>query len=170
MKTASQSNDTPAGPKKQAPAAGPKGGFGMIFHIAVCSPDSVLRSRVERQCLDYYARRDDACIIEQLDSPEALLARDDAGERYELCRSVHAEANAIISAARSEALGATLYMACVEPDTGTLIPGSTSCSMCRRLIINAGIARVVIRDTRTEYRVVDVADWVREDDSLPRSL
>ena len=52
----------------------------MIFHIAVCSPDSVLRSRVERQCLDYYARRDDACIIEQLDSPEALLARDDAGE------------------------------------------------------------------------------------------
>ena len=56
----------------------------MIFHIAVCSPDSVLRSRVERQCLDYYARRDDACIIEQLDSPEALLTRDDAGERYEL--------------------------------------------------------------------------------------
>ena len=92
------------------------------------------------------------------------------GERYELCRSVHAEANAIISAARSEALGATLYMACVEPESGALIPGSTSCSMCRRLIINAGIARVVIRDTRTEYRVVDVADWVREDDSLPRSL
>ncbi len=91
-------------------------------------------------------------------------------ERYELCRSVHAEANAIISAARSEALGATLYMACVEPESGALIPGSTSCSMCRRLIINAGIARVVIRDTRTEYRVVDVADWVREDDSLPRSL
>ena len=92
------------------------------------------------------------------------------GERYELCRSVHAEANAIISAARRETLGATLYMACGEPDTGALIPGSTSCSMCRRLIINAGIERVVIRDTRTEYRVVEVADWVREDDSLPRSL
>ena len=93
-----------------------------------------------------------------------------SGERYELCRSVHAEANAIISAARRETLGATLYMACVEPESGALIPGSTSCSMCRRLIINAGIARVVIRDTRTEYRVVEVADWVREDDSLPRSL
>ena len=92
------------------------------------------------------------------------------GERYELCRSVHAEANAIISAARRETLGATLYMACVEPDTGALIPGSTSCSMCRRLIINAGIERVVIRDTRTEYRVVEVADWVREDDSLPQPL
>ena len=102
------------------------------------------------------------CNREQLRIP--------SGQRYELCRSVHAEANAIISAARSEALGATLYMACVEPESGALIPGSTSCSLCRRLIINAGIARVVIRDTRTEYRVVDVADWVREDDSLPRSL
>ena len=58
----------------------------------------------------------------------------------------------------------------MEPESGALIPGSTSCSMCRRLIINAGIERVVIRDTRSEYRVVDVADWVREDDSLPRSL
>ena len=93
-----------------------------------------------------------------------------SGQRYELCRSVHAEANAIISAARSETIGSTLYMACVDPSTGALIPGSTSCAMCRRLIINAGIARVVIRDTRTEYRVVEVADWVREDDSLPRSL
>ena len=90
-----------------------------------------------------------------------------SGERYELCRSVHAEANAIISASRREVLGATLYMACRNPVTGELIPGSTSCSMCRRLIINAGIRRVVIRDTPTEYRVVEVSDWVEEDDSLP---
>ena len=90
-----------------------------------------------------------------------------SGERYELCRSVHAEMNAIISAARRDTLGATLYMVCVAPETGALIPGSTSCSMCRRLIINAGIRRVVIRDTPTEYRVVEVSDWVEEDDSLP---
>ena len=90
-----------------------------------------------------------------------------SGQRYELCRSVHAEANAIISAARSETLGATLYMACVDPSTGELIPGSTSCAMCRRLIINAGIARVVIRNTKTEYSVVHGEDWIRDDDSLP---
>ena len=90
-----------------------------------------------------------------------------SGERYELCRSVHAEANAIISAARRDTLGATLYMVCVAPETGELIPGSTSCSMCRRLIINAGIRRVVIRDTARDYRVVEVSDWVEEDDSLP---
>ena len=91
-----------------------------------------------------------------------------SGQRYELCRSVHAEANAIISAARSETLGATLYMSCKDPDTGALIPGSSSCSMCRRQIINAGIERVVIRDTKTEYRVVLVREWIEEDDSLPQ--
>ena len=91
-----------------------------------------------------------------------------SGQRYELCRSVHAEANCIISAARKEMLGATLYMACRDPRTGELIPESTSCSMCRRLIINAGIEKVVIRDTPKEYRVVDVRrEWIEEDDSLP---
>lgn len=93
-----------------------------------------------------------------------------SGQRYELCRSVHAEANAIISAARSEILGATLYMVCKDPKTGELIPGSTSCSMCRRLIINAGIARVVIRNSAEDYCVVHVEDWIREDDSLPQQV
>ncbi len=100
------------------------------------------------------------CTREELKIP--------SGERYELCRSVHAEANCIISASRSETLGATLYMTCRDPKTGELIPGSSSCSMCRRLIINAGIRRVVIRDTRTQYRVVNVEkEWIEEDDSLP---
>ena len=94
-----------------------------------------------------------------------------SGERYELCRSVHAEANAIISAARRETIGATIYMVCVNPHTGELIPDSTSCSMCRRQIINAGIRRIVIRDTPTEYRVVDVEkEWVEVDDSLPKQF
>ena len=67
-----------------------------------------------------------------------------------------------------QVLGATLYMACQDPKSGALLPGSTSCSMCRRLIINAGIARVVIRDTPTEYRVIDVQrEWIDQDDSLP---
>ena len=64
-------------------------------------------------------------------------------------------------------LGATLYMACKDPKTGALIPGSTSCSMCRRLIINAGIERVVIRNTEKDYSVIRVEDWITEDDSLP---
>ena len=60
-------------------------------------------------------------------------------------------------------------MVCRDPKTGELLPNSTSCSMCRRLIINAGITRLVIRDTPTEYRIVDVQkEWVEEDDSLPK--
>ena len=93
-----------------------------------------------------------------------------AGQRYELCRSVHAEMNAIISAARRDTLGATLYLAGREAKSGELLHDATSCSMCRRLIINAGIERVVIRSTRQDNSVVQVEDWVGEYDSLPRQV
>ena len=93
-----------------------------------------------------------------------------SGERYELCRSVHAEMNAIISAARRDTLGATLYLAGREAKNGELLHDATSCSMCRRLIINAGIDRVVIRSGERDYRVVHVEDWIREDDSLPNPV
>ncbi len=88
------------------------------------------------------------------------------GERYELCRSVHAEANAIIHAARSDMLGATMYLAGVELPSGELIANANSCSMCKRLIINAGIATVIVRNTPTEYTIIDVNDWIENDDSL----
>ena len=61
------------------------------------------------------------------------------GERYEACLSVHAEQNAIISASRSEMLGATLYLASNSPN-------AEPCTICRRLIKNAGISRVVTRE------------------------
>lgn len=96
--------------------------------------------------------------------------RDDLGipkgERYELCRSVHAEANAIIAASRDQMLGATLYMCCTDPKTGAIIGGMNSCMMCKRQIINAGISRVVIRNTKTDYTEVNVLDWISNDDSL----
>ena len=127
----------------------------IVQHDEIVSSGYNGAPRGRKNCLDL-----GFCAREAMNIP--------SGERYELCRSVHAEANAIISAARSEVLGATLYMACQDPKTGQLIPDSTSCSMCRRLIINAGIKRVVIRDTPTDYRVVDVErDWVAQDDSLP---
>ena len=91
------------------------------------------------------------------------------GERYELCRSVHAEANAIISASRRDMVGGTLYLAGKDAATGQILSDATSCSMCRRLIINAGLEKVVIRTSPTEYTVVQVRDWVYEDDSLPHA-
>ena len=56
----------------------------MIFHIAICSPDGALRSRLEHQCMEFFARREDACIVEQLQSSEVLLQQDATGLRYEL--------------------------------------------------------------------------------------
>ena len=88
------------------------------------------------------------------------------GERYELCRSVHAEANAIISASRRDMVGGTLYLVGRDARTGEQLGDATSCSMCRRLVINAGLKEVVIRRTATAFDVVDVADWVAEDDLL----
>ena len=64
------------------------------------------------------------------------------GERYELCRSVHAV-------------------------TGEILSDATSCAMCRRLIINAGLEKVVIRTSSTDYTVVDVRQWIEEDDPVP---
>ncbi|MBQ8208902.1 MAG: cytidine deaminase [Clostridia bacterium] len=88
------------------------------------------------------------------------------GERYELCRSVHSEANAIIAAPRDQMLGSTLYMVCTEPGTGEIVSGTSSCMMCKRMVINAGIATVIIRDTKDEFRIIDVNDWIENDDSL----
>ena len=88
------------------------------------------------------------------------------GERYELCRSVHAEANAIISASRRDMVGGTIYLVGRDAATGVLLSDATSCSMCRRLVINAGLERVVIRTSETEFDVVPVSDWIEEDDLL----
>ena len=88
------------------------------------------------------------------------------GERYELCRSVHAEANAIINAARSEMIGGTLYLVGREAKTGELVTDANSCSMCKRLIINAGISRVVIRNTPNDFTAIYVQEWIEQDDSL----
>ena len=88
------------------------------------------------------------------------------GERYELCRSVHAEANAIISASRRDMVGGTIYLVGRDARTGELLADATSCLMCRRMVINAGLEKVVIRRTDTEFETVPVAAWIAEDDLL----
>ena len=98
------------------------------------------------------------CIRQKLNVPR--------GERYELCRSVHAEANAIISASRDKMIGSALYLVGLEMATGEYVKNANSCSMCKRQIINAGIEKVYIRDTKDEYRMVNVSDWIEADESL----
>lgn len=98
------------------------------------------------------------CTREQLNVPK--------GQRYELCRSVHAEANAIISASRKDMIGATIYLACHDAKTNELYGEVEPCSMCKRLIINAGIETVVVRVTKDEYKIINVESWIENDDSI----
>lgn len=98
------------------------------------------------------------CIREALGIPR--------GERYEVCRAVHAEANAIISAARRDMIGATLYLVGKDAKTGEYVEDASSCSMCKRLVINAGIALVVIRQNKREFIRVPVSEWIEHDESL----
>lgn len=64
------------------------------------------------------------------------------GERYELCVSVHAEQNAIISAGRNKTIDSTIYIVGKEVQTGKYA-NPQPCLMCQRFIKNAGIKRVV---------------------------
>lgn len=92
------------------------------------------------------------------------------GERYELCRSVHAEANAIISASREKMLNGELYLVGIEMSTNEYVENAICCAMCKKLIINAGIKTVYIRINSTEYKTIDVNSWVDNDESLSYNL
>lgn len=86
---------------------------------------------------------------------------------YDACRSVHAEQNAMLSASRKDMLGATMYLVGRRVDTGEYEEGASSCQMCRKLIINAGIEKVVIREQENlKYHIVEVKDWIAQDDLL----
>lgn len=130
-----------------------------MFGAIIVKNDSIISTgyngapRGRKNCSDL-----GTCMRDKLNIPR--------GERYELCRSVHAEANAIIAASREQMLGATLYMACIDTKTGELVAGTSSCMMCKRQILNAGISTLIVRDTKDDFRVIDVADWIEDDDSL----
>ena len=109
--------------------------------------------RGRKNCMDM-----GICTRQQLNIPR--------GQMYEKCRSVHAEANAIISASRRDMIGSTLYLVGREMSDKAYVANANSCAMCKRMIINAGIEKVVIRDDYDEYRMIIVQDWIDNDDSL----
>jgi len=130
--------------------------FGAIIvkNDQIISTGYVGAPRGRRNCCDL-----GVCTRQQMNIPR--------GERYEMCRSVHAEANAIIHAARSDMLGSTLYLVGKEKASGEYVPGAGPCSMCRRMIMNAGISNVIVRDDRDKFRNIVVLDeWIIYDESL----
>ena len=85
---------------------------------------------------------------------------------HDACRSVHAEQNAIISAARKDMLESTMYLVGRRKDNNKYEEGAMSCQMCRKMIINAGIKKIIVRVTRSKYIEVDVDEWIKNDDLL----
>ena len=90
-----------------------------------------------------------------------------AGKNYEMCRSVHAEMNALIHASRREMLGGTLYLVGISAEDGGLVPNAEPCKMCKRMIINSGIETVIVLTGPNELRRFDVAtDWLANEQEV----
>lgn len=98
-----------------------------------------------------------------------------SGERYEKCRSIHGEANAIIDADRSKMLNSTMYIYQYDPINECVRKNPGCCQMCQRMIINAGIEEVIFADPdgigreggAYGYRVQKVKEWVENETDLP---
>ncbi len=129
----------------------------IVKHDEIISTGYSGAPRARKNCCDL-----GYCIRQKLNIPR--------GQNYEKCRSVHAEANCIISASRRDMIGATLYLVGKDMESGEYVLDASSCSMCKRLMLNAGIERVIIRDTADRYRAIEVSKWIEDDDSLSDEL
>ncbi len=129
--------------------------FGAIIvkNDEIISTGYVGAPRGRKNCCDEHF-----CIRQELNVPR--------GERYELCRSVHAEQNAIISAARKDMIGSTIYLVGIENDTNEYVKDARPCALCKRFIINAGIEKIVIRKNKTEFETINVEELIKNDESL----
>ena len=125
----------------------------IVKNDAIISTGYVGAPRGRQNCIDM-----GVCIRENLKVPR--------GERYELCRSVHAEQNAIINAARADMIGSTMFLVGKDAKTGAYVENACACSLCKRLIINAGISRLIIRNSKEKHTDIDVNEWVINDESI----
>lgn len=133
------------------------------FGAIIVNNDQIISSgytgapRGRKNCIDL-----NFCTREKLNIPR--------GQRYELCRSVHAEANAIINASRDLMIDGVLYLVGREYRTGEYVKNASPCAMCKRLIINSGVKEVIIRQDETNFTTIKTDYFIDNDDSLDGSL
>lgn len=97
------------------------------------------------------------CLRKKLNIP--------SGHRYEMCRSVHAEQNAIISAARSgtSLLGGDMYIyGKIQGDGEEIILDAFPCFICKKMLINAGLNRIICSLGDGNYKIFFVDDWIKQ--------
>ena len=130
-----------------------------IFGAVIVNRDKVISSgyngapRGRQNCIDR-----GVCMRQEFKVP--------SGERYELCRSVHAETNAVIHASHEETTGSSLYLVGKETKNNIYVNGTTPCSMCKRVIINAGIETLITRIDKENFIITKVCQWIENDETL----
>lgn len=88
------------------------------------------------------------------------------GTRYDLCRSVHAEMNAIIHPSRDEMIGSIMYLCGIEMETGKVVNNAKPCKLCKALIINSGISKVKVLIDESNFKTYKTEDWIKNDETL----
>lgn len=85
-----------------------------------------------------------------------------SGQRYELCRSVHAEQNAIVNSARAgvSLLGGDMYIF-TRTREGKPVD-AFPCFICKKMVINAGLSRVICSTRDGKMEIFSVENWVKE--------
>jgi len=94
------------------------------------------------------------CLRRELNIPH--------GQRYEICRSVHAEQNAIINAARAgvSILGGDMYLSGATAEGKKL--DTFPCFICKKMIINAGLKRFICITKDDKIKIFLIEDWVKQ--------
>ena len=125
-----------------------RGGAVIVKDDAIISTGYIGAPRKTKDCFER-----GTCLRRELNIPH--------GERYELCRSVHAEQNAIINAARTGASildgDMFLYGEREKDQPINFFP----CFICKKMIINAGIKRVVCSTENNGIKIFKIDDWVK---------
>ncbi|MDD4250587.1 MAG: dCMP deaminase family protein [Candidatus ainarchaeum sp.] len=129
-----------------------KGGALIVRDDQIISAGYVGAPRNTKNCFEIKT-----CLRRELNVP--------SGQRYELCRSVHAEQNAIINSARSGSslLGGTMYLYFAKrTENGEKFVLAYPCFICKKMIINAGLNRFVGNDESGKLVSYNIADWAKD--------
>ena len=124
----------------------------IVNHDEIISTGYTGAPRGSRNCVDI-----GYCVRSNMGVP--------SGERYELCRSVHGEMNAIIHASRRDVIGGIMYLMGMDMENmRPLQEGAEPCRLCKRVIINAGLDKVITRNANSHVITYDVRDWITHED------
>ena len=85
----------------------------------------------------------------ELEECPRIKANCHQGEGYSMCKAIHAEMNALLNCSREQTIGADLYLTGINPKDNSIY-AAKPCPICARMIIQAGIKNVYLRQSNKE--------------------